>query len=90
MDNAEMNRELEQLHESLARVEHVDDASRARLELVVEEIRKVLDAESGDVSGHHRNLLERLRESAEHFKASHPGLVETVNRAIATLSDVGI
>ncbi len=77
---------LNDLHEQLVDVENLDDEQKAMLRQALEEIKSTLDQD--DVNS--ASLAERLQESTEQFKHTHPTLTNTVGRIADLLSQMGI
>jgi hypothetical protein len=51
----------------------------------------MLREEPGEIPLHrYQQFLERLKESVQHFEASHPSLTLAVGRVIDALSNMGI
>jgi uncharacterized protein DUF4404 len=90
MTDDDLRRKLEQLHDEIEKVDHVDDKGRALL---------------GDVDGHIRDLLARsdepqlqpkatmrrgLEDAIRHFEVTHPTLTEALADLLTALSNAGI
>jgi hypothetical protein len=90
MQKKDLRESLSELHNELKNVAVVDDASGEILEKLNRDIKRIL-GNSGDIpQSHHQSLLERLKESTEHFEVSHPQLTSLMNGIIKALSDMGI
>ncbi len=90
MDDEELRRKLEQVHDDIANVDHVDEKGRAILR---------------DIDGHIRELLARsqaaglepkpgfsrgLENAIRHFEVTHPTLTEALSDLLTALSNAGI
>ena len=86
----DLRQKLEQLHDDIQNVDHVDDQGRALLR---------------DVDGHIRDLLARsekggmqpkpgmtvgLEDAIRHFEVSHPTLTAALSDLLTSLSNAGI
>ncbi|MCC7111293.1 MAG: DUF4404 family protein [Deltaproteobacteria bacterium] len=76
---------LTKLHEELATAPTVDPASRALLEEVATDIRRVLDQKSAAPSEH----APRLELLAVQFEQDHPALAAAVRQVADALARVG-
>lgn len=85
----DLYRQLESLHQELARTTAVDAEERALLITLVGDITRLLGQSNLSASEHH-TLTERLDELAVHFEAEHPALGSAIRQIMDTLSRVGI
>jgi uncharacterized coiled-coil DUF342 family protein len=94
MPDEELRARLDELHEQLEQLEHadkVDPEVRASLELLIADVRKVLDRSGEqDVTAEQESVLERLKDAAGQFEESHPVLFGTLGRLMDVLSQMGI
>jgi hypothetical protein len=89
-DDEELRQKLEQLHDEIQNVDHVDAQGQELLR---------------DVDGHLRELLERsekadlqpkpglaggLEDAIRHFEVTHPTLTEALSDLLTALSNAGI
>ena len=88
---------LDQLRKELAQIDAADPALREQLAQALGEIQTALQSKANPagppgaaqpVKG--PSLIKKLRESAEHFEASHPALADNIGSLIDTLSRSGI
>ena len=78
-----------ELQEELRNLDTKDAQARVLLESALDEISSALHAnESGSLT--QGSLLDRLRESAQHFEESHPALTRAVGNVADALSRLGI
>ncbi len=90
MDDEELRRKLEQLHDDIANVNHVDERGRAMLRDIDGHIRELLD--QPDTTGvKPKPALDRGLENAiRHFEVTHPALTEALSDLLTALSNAGI
>ena len=72
MDKTQLHNRLEQLHGELQQIECVDEGEQRLLQMLLGDIKKLIEAGESD---HHQvtdRLGEGLREGIELFEASHP------------------
>lgn len=90
MEKDRLRESLETLHRELRNIQSVDEASRSILRDLMNDIAEILERPEEAPSERHATLMGRLRESTRHFKASHPEVASVFERAIDTLSSMGI
>jgi predicted nucleic acid-binding Zn-ribbon protein len=81
---------LSHLHNELKNVKLADKTSSEILKKLNNDIQRILVNSGSIPQSHHQSLMESLRESAEHFEASHPKLTSLMNSIMKTLSNMGI
>jgi len=86
MDNHELDKLLEALHRELQQAQSVDEKGQELLRGLDADIRALLDR-SGISSD---SMLERLRDSVDHFEATHPALTTLLSELLTSLSNAGI
>jgi hypothetical protein len=90
MKKKHLHKTIKELHAELKKTEPADDHVRGHIERLLIEI-DLLREEPGEIPLHrYQQLLERLKESVQHFEASHPSLTLAVGRVIDALSNMGI
>ena len=87
MDNKELEKLLESLRQELEHTEGVDEKGLALL--------RDLDADIHHLMSHHAeqtpaSMLDRWRESVEHFEVTHPSLTQLLSDLMTSLSNAGI
>ena len=87
--NADLNRQLESLHQQLLRTGAVDGETRALLITIVGDITRLL-GQSSLTADEHQTLTGRLDAVAVHFEAEHPALGSAIRQIIDTLGKAGI
>jgi Domain of unknown function (DUF4404) len=94
--SSELHRQLESLHNELARTQVVDRESRDMLITVLNDISRLLESKpvvsptSSPVASDEHSLTERLDEIAVQFEAEHPALGTAIRRVVDTLAKAGI
>ena len=90
MKKKHLHKTIQELHAELKRTQPADDHVRGHVERLILEI-DLLKAEPGEIPSHrYQQFRERLRESVQHFEASHLSLTLAVGRVIDALSSMGI
>lgn len=90
MDDEELRRKLEQLHDDIANVDHVDEKGRVILRDIDGHIRELLARP--DMSGVQPKpgLSPGLENAIRYFEVTHPTLTEALSELLAALSNAGI
>ena len=85
---AELQWQLKMLHEMLEDTEHVDDATRAKMKELAQEMERLLEAEAhkDEWSG----FGERWRNAMINFETRHPNLSQAVEEVTGILASAGI
>jgi hypothetical protein len=84
---------LRQLREQLSGAQHLDSEVAARLRQTIDDIKNMLDRQSGDgteAPDEDVSFSQRLSEAALHFEESHPKISATLGRLIDGLGQMGI
>ena len=90
MNDDEIRRKLEQLHDEIENVDHVDERGRAILRDVDGHIRELL-ARSEKSSLEPKPAMTRGLENAiRHFEVTHPTLTAALSDLLTALSNAGI
>ncbi len=90
MKKKHLNSTIKDLHAELKRTEPADDHIRGHIERLILEI-EMLRQEPEETPLHrYQQFLDRLKESIQHFEASHPSLTLSVERVIDALTSMGI
>ena len=86
----QLRKQLERLDADLKQTESVDQTGRAVLHKLQQDIQDLL-TRSGEESAHPEHpVTERLRQAIQHFEATHPTLVASMEEIVNTLSTMGI
>ena len=87
MDQDQLHKLLDQLHTEILAARPVDEASRARLQRLAQDIRAVLDAKRTPASAEpYHAMRPKLQDAVVGFEASHPQLTKTIEKVIDTLA----
>ena len=90
MKKKHLHKTIKELDAELKRTQPADDHVRGHIERLILEI-ELLKQEPGEIPLHrYQQFRERLRESVQHFEASHLSLTTAVGRVIDALSNMGI
>lgn len=88
MTEDELHSKLEKLRAEIEKVASNDIEARERMNALLGEVEKTLDAAPGaEVDD---NLVENIREAISQFEADHPRATAILNDIMVTLSNMGI
>lgn len=90
MPGKELRDLLRKLDSEIKNTNHVDKSSRDLLDDLKKEIDDLLERDDKNLSEIHSSFADRLRESTEHFEASHPELTAVMNNVINFLNNLGL
>ena len=91
MDDEELRKLLEELHQKIEKTDTVDETGRELLSHLSVDIRNLLER-----TGHEERLrgseweIGRLEESIRHFEVSHPNLTAALSQLLNILNNAGI
>jgi hypothetical protein len=85
----QLRKQLEQLDASLKQTESADEAGRTILHKLQQDIQDLL-TRSGESAHPEHPVTGRLRQAIQHFEATHPTLVASMEEIVNTLSTMGI
>ncbi len=88
MNDKDLSKLLEQLHDELGKMEAVDDKGRELLRHLDADIRILLER-SGDAQADD-SMLGRLQDAIDHFEITHPNLTSALSHMMTILSNAGI
>ena len=89
MSQHELRTQLDHLQATLRATPAVDDAARAQLAALIDDVQAQL-AEHPAPTAHTTSLVDRLRTAAGHFEVSHPQITWHLARLGDTLSQMGL
>jgi len=90
MKERQLHKTIEELRDELEKAQSAEDHVREHIQRLLKEIDALIE-EPGKVPTHqYQQFLERLKESVQHFEASHLSLTLAVGRVIDALSNMGI
>jgi len=90
MDNNELRKLLNQLHDEINITGTVDEKSSELLRDLDGDIRALLERSEGTLVQLHPSLVQRLEGALEHFEVTHPDLTMLISRLLESLSNAGI
>jgi hypothetical protein len=90
MDKKHLQELLAKLHGELEKAERVDDATRAALAEVTDDIRRLLASEEPASREQGETLAGRMQESLLEFETEHPAVTRVINQMAAALANLGI
>ncbi len=89
-DDDELRQKLEQIHDEIEHLDHVDERGRVLLRDLDGHIRELL-ARSEVAEGKPQPAMRRgLEDSIRHFEVTHPSLTEALSDLLTALSNAGI
>ncbi len=87
MDDQELHKLIESLHDEIQNTQAVDKKGQALLAHLDSDIRKLLDQNSAQVKP---STLRRLEEGLDRFEVTHPALTTLITKVLEALGNVGI
>jgi hypothetical protein len=90
MDDQELQKLIESLHNEIQKAQSVDEKGRELLVHLEADIRRLLTQAGGASKAVHPSTLQRLQEGLDHFEVSHPTLTILISKVLEGLSNVGI
>ena len=90
MTDDELRQKLEQLHDEIQNVDHLDDQGRALLLDLDGHIRELLARSGPSELGAKPGLTRDLEDAIRHFEVTHPALTAALSDLLTALSNAGI
>jgi hypothetical protein len=90
MDDKELRKLLNQLHDEINRTQTVDEKGSGLLRDLDDDIRALLDRSEENPMQLHPSFVQRLEGTLLHFEVSHPSLTTLISRLLDSLSSAGI
>lgn len=90
MNQTELQKTLETLQSELSSATSVDDATRAKLAALAEDIRRLSEQETTDSDDELGPLSTRVQDLVLKFETDHPQLTTALNQVSAALANLGI
>ena len=87
MDPTELQKTLAALHTELNSAESVDEATRAKLVTLAEDIQRLSEQKATDEV---EPLTEQVQDMVLKFEVDHPQLTRALNQVSAALANLGI
>jgi hypothetical protein len=88
INETQLTQALEKLRREIGALDTADEASRHKLEQLVEDLEQKL--ENPEDRELHEDLADRLRDSMLELEVSHPRLTSIMNDIMMKLSNMGI
>ena len=88
INETQLTQALEKLRREIGALDTADEASRHKLEQLVEDLEQKL--ENPEDSELHEDLADRFRDSMLELEVSHPRLTSIMNDIMMKLSNMGI
>ncbi len=90
MDNNELNKLLDQLHDEIQKTRTVDEKSSELLRDLDADINTLLK-QSGEIPVRvNPSITQRLESALNHFETTHPDLTKTISKLLDILCNAGI
>lgn len=91
MDKHDLNATLTRLHEELKQGQQLDEESRERLQVLLDDIRDALKRDPSSSSDTEEDSLgDRLQDAVVEFEAAYPQFSQLIGRIADGLSNLGI
>jgi hypothetical protein len=90
MDDQELRKLIESLHDEIQNTRTVDEKGQELLVDLDADIRKLLAQTGVGVAPVHPSTLRRMEEGLDHFEVTHPTLTILLSKLLEALSNVGI
>lgn len=90
MDDKELRKHLEELHNEIEHAESVDETGRELLRDIRNDIRDLLERSGNGPVPARPLTLERIEQAIATLEASHPTLASALTQVLNTLSNAGI
>ncbi len=90
MEDQELRSLLERLHTEIERNQPLDEEERALLQHLGADIRELLSRPEVQPAQVEPSLIQRLEESVDRYRITHPDLTFLLDRLLAILSNAGI
>jgi hypothetical protein len=90
MADEEIRQKLEQLHDEIQNIDHVDEQGREILQDVDIHIRDLLARSQKTGLKPKPGLTSGLEDAIRHFEVTHPTLTEALSDLLTALSNAGI
>jgi hypothetical protein len=90
MDDQELRKLLDQLHNEIEQTESIDEKGRELLRDLATDISELLVRSNDGQAKAQPSLLGRLEDSISYLGVTHPTLTQALARMLETLSNAGI
>lgn len=90
MENEELRKLLQQLHEEIKKTQTVDEKGTELLTDLDGDIHALLERSEDNISPIQPSITQRLDAALLHFEVTHPSLTVMISKLLDTLSNAGI
>jgi hypothetical protein len=90
MEEQELRKLLEQLHNEIEQTQSVDEKGRDLLQDLGSDIRELLARSGQDNIEARPSMLKRMEDSVSYLEVTHPTLTNTLSKILQSLSNAGI
>ncbi len=90
MDDKELDKLLQQLHDEIQKTRSIDDKGSELLRDLDGDIRALLERSQGDPMHVHPSIVQRLELAVGEFELTHPDLTTLISNLLDSLSSAGI
>lgn len=90
MEDNELRKLLEKLHQEIDEIDTLDDKGLELLKELQDDIRDLLERSEHSHEQPAPLMSQRLEESIAHLEMTHPTLTTTLSQLLAVLSNAGI
>ncbi len=90
MENEELRKLLQQLHDEIEKTQIVDEKGTAILSDLDGDIRALLERSEEQLTPIQASIFQRLDAGLLHFEVTHPSLTVMISKLLDTLSNAGI
>jgi hypothetical protein len=90
MDNEELRKLLDELHDQINSTQTVDKKGGELLRDLEGDIRALLERSGENPVQPNQTVVQRLESALDHFEVSHPDLTLLISRLLESLSNAGI
>jgi hypothetical protein len=90
MENNELRKLLDQIHDEINNANSVDEKGRELLRDLDGDIRALLERSENTPEQTPFSLNQRLQSALDHFEVTHPDLTMLISRLLESLSNAGI
>ncbi len=90
MNNNKSDKLLQQLHDTINKLDTVDEKGYELLEDLDKDIRLLLERTWEHPAKVHASVLRRLERSIAYFEVTHPELTELIAKVMSDLSNAGV
>jgi hypothetical protein len=90
MENEELRKLLQQLHDEIEKTQTVDEKGTEILSDLDGDIRALLERSEEQLTPIQPSIVQRLDAVLLHFEVTHPSLTVMISKLLDTLSNAGI